>query len=124
MISYGHDTPEHAQQVLQLANPLRGHGVEVEVDYYHVRPPHGWPRWCEQQLHPEKAAIARVICSKTYRQQAEGKTPADERRGVLREGGIIFSNLYSDKANKNFIPILLTGAPEEDIPRPLRDGRW
>jgi TIR domain len=120
-ISYSHATPEHSQQVLQLANALRGQGVDVELDQYHVRPPLGWPRWCEEQLRPEKSAFVLVICTETYRQRVKGQTPADEGRGVFWEGGIIYSYLYSDKGNQRFIPVLLPGATEEDIPRPLRD---
>jgi hypothetical protein len=120
-ISYSHETPKHTQLVLQLANALRGQGVDVELDQYYVRPPLGWPRWCEEQLRPENAAFVLVICTSTYLQRVEGKTAADEGRGVFWEGGIIYSYLYNEKVNKRFIPVLLPGAKEEDIPRPLRD---
>jgi hypothetical protein len=40
-ISCNHDTLEHTQRVLQLANALRGQGVDVELDQYLVRPPLG-----------------------------------------------------------------------------------
>lgn len=64
-----------------------------------------------------------VIC--TYRQRVEGQTPADEGRGVFWEGGIVYSYLYNEKGNKRFIPVLLPGATEEDIPQPLRgDTRY
>ncbi|MGC2224759.1 MAG: toll/interleukin-1 receptor domain-containing protein, partial [Methylocella sp.] len=119
-ISYSHDTPEHSQRVLHLANALRGQGVDVELDQYHVRPPLGWPRWCAEQLRPEKSAFVLVICTTTYRQRVEGQTPADEGRGVFWEGGIVYSYLYNEKGNKRFIPVLLPGATEEDIPDPLR----
>jgi hypothetical protein len=119
-ISYSHDTPEHSQRVLQLANALWDQGVEVELDEFQVRPPHGWPHWCEEQLRPGKAAFVLVICTETYRQRVEVRTPADEGRGVFWEGSIINSYLYDDKSNKRFIPVLLPGATEDDIPRPLR----
>jgi hypothetical protein len=119
-ISYSHDTPEHSERVLQLANALRAQGVDAELDQYHVRPPLGWPRWCAEQLRPEKSVFVLVICTDTYRQRVEGKTPADEGRGVFWEGGIIYNYLYDDKGNKRFIPLLLPGATEADIPDPLR----
>lgn len=121
-ISYSHDTPEHTRLVLQLANALRGHGVDVELDQYHVRPQLGWPRWCEEQLRPENAAFVLVISSDTYLRRVEGRTAADEGRGVFWEGGVIYSYLYNEKENNRFIPVLLPGAKEDDIPRPLRDG--
>jgi tetratricopeptide (TPR) repeat protein len=120
-ISYSHDSPEHSERVLQLSNTLRSHGVDVELDQYHVRPPHGWPRWCEEQLRPENAAFVLVVCTDTYRQRVEGRTAADEGRGVFWEGGIIASYLYNEKGNERFIPILLPGTKEDDIPRPLSD---
>jgi hypothetical protein len=124
-ISYSHDTPEHSQRVLQLANALRGQGVDAELDQYHIRPSHGWPLWCEEQLSPQKAAFVLVICTATYRQLVEGKTPADEGRGVFWEGRILYNYLYNEKGNKRFIPVLLIGATEEDIPHSLRgDTRY
>ena len=33
---------------------------------YHVRPPHGWPHWCEEQLRPEISRFVLVICTATY----------------------------------------------------------
>jgi hypothetical protein len=82
-ISYSHDTAAHSQRVLELANVLRSHGVDVELDRYHVRPPQGWPRWCEEQLRPDKADFVLVICTDIYRQRVEGRTAADEGRGVM-----------------------------------------
>jgi hypothetical protein len=120
-VSYSHDTPGHTQVVLQLANALRGQGVDVELDQYHVRPPQRWPRWCEEQLRPENAAFVLVVCTSTYRQRVEGKVPANEGRGVFWEGGIIYSYLYNEKGNSRFIPVLLPGATEADIPRRLCD---
>jgi len=124
-ISYSHDTPEHSQRVLQLANALRGQGVDAELDQYHIRPSHGWPLWCEEHLSPQKAAFVLVICTATYRQRVEGKTPADEGRGVFWEGRILYNYLYNEKGNKRFFPVLLIGATEEDIPHSLRgDTRY
>lgn len=120
-ISYSHDTPEHTRLVRQLANALRGQGVDAELNQYHVRPALGWPRWCEEQLRPENADFVLVICTRTYRQRVEGQTAADEGRGVFWEGGIIYSYLYNEKGNQRFIPVLLPGATPDDIPLPLRD---
>lgn len=119
-ISYSHDSPNHSQRVLQLANALRSQGVDAEIDQYCVRPPLGWPRWCEERLRPENAAFVIVICTKTYRDRVEGRAPADEGRGVFWEGGIIYNYIYGGKSCERFIPaLLLPGATEEDVPQPL-----
>jgi hypothetical protein len=96
-ISYSHDSPEHSDLVLALSDKLREMGVDVELDQYHVRPPQGWPRWCEEQLRPENAKFVIVICTPNYRNRVENKVPADEGRGVFWEGGIIYQHIYDQK---------------------------
>jgi len=34
-VSYSHDSPEHSARVLALAQALRGHGIDVELDQFH-----------------------------------------------------------------------------------------
>jgi SEFIR domain len=34
LISYSHDSPEHAQHVLELANRLRADGIDCTIDQY------------------------------------------------------------------------------------------
>ncbi|MFZ4768310.1 MAG: toll/interleukin-1 receptor domain-containing protein, partial [Roseimicrobium sp.] len=118
-ISYSHDTPAHSQRVLELANTLRAQGIDIELDQYEVRPPQGWPQWCEEQLRPEKAAFVLMICTEIYRQRVDGSVPADEGRGVYWEGRIIRNYLYDAKGNARFIPVLLDDAGESAIPQPL-----
>jgi hypothetical protein len=120
-ISYSHDSPEHSARVLEFANALRReHGVDVELDQYHVRPEHGWPHWCEEQLRAENAEFVLLVCTETYRQRVENKVPADEGHGVYWEGAIIYDYLYDAKGNRRFIPILFDGAKSDCIPRPIR----
>ncbi len=119
-ISYSHDSPEHSDRVLALSDKLREMGVDVELDQYHVRPPQGWPRWCEEMLRPENAKFVLMICTPTYRDRVENKVAADEGRGVFWEGGDIYQYLYDDKGNTRFIPVLLGDATEDGIPRPLK----
>jgi hypothetical protein len=118
-ISYSHDSPAHSQRVLELADALRNQGVDAEVDQYEVRPSQGWPKWCEQQLHPENSKFVLMICTDIYRQRIEDKVPADEGRGVFWEGRIISNYLYNERENKRFIPILLDDATVNSIPQPL-----
>ena len=120
-ISYSHDSAEHCQRVLQFANILRKHGVDVELDRYHVRPPEGWPIWCEKQLRPENSDFVLMICTETYRRRVENRVHADEGRGVLWEGRIIYDYIYDAKGNTRFIPVLLSGASADCIPLPVRN---
>ena len=118
-ISYSHNSPEHSARVLELANTLRAMGVDTELDCYHVRPPHGWPQWCEEQLEPENSRFVPIICTQTYLARVKGKVSADEGRGVYWEGAIIYNYLYNSKGNERFIPVLLGEEPESSLPTPL-----
>lgn len=120
-ISYSHDSPEHCQRVLELANVLRSHGVDAELDSYYVRPPEGWPRWCEKQLRPENSDFVLMICTQTYRCRVEDKVHANEGRGVFWEGGIIYEYIYDAKGNTRFIPVLLVDASTDCIPITIRN---
>ncbi len=120
-ISYSHDSPGHSARVLEFANSLRAHGVDAELDQYHVRPGHGWPHWCTEQLREENAAFVLLVCTETYRQRVDNKVAADEGRGVYWEGAIIYDYLYDAKGNRRFIPILLDGAPADAIPQPIHN---
>jgi hypothetical protein len=120
-ISYSHDSPEHCDQVLRLANALRNHGVDAELDRFHVRPPEGWPLWCERQLRPENDDFVLMICTRTYRDRVENKVSADEGRGVFWEGRIIYDYIYDAKGNTRFIPVLFVGGNMNYIPMPIRN---
>jgi hypothetical protein len=119
-ISYSHDSEQHSQRVLALANQLRQHGVDAELDQYETRPPQGWPRWCEEQLRPENSEHVLVVCTETYLNRIEGKVPANEGLGVFWEGDVIYSYLYEQKSNARFIPLVFDRGDETYIPRPLK----
>jgi hypothetical protein len=112
---------EHSAKVLTLANAPRAMGFDADLDRYHVRPPRGWPQWCEEQLRPEVSTFVLVVCTPTYRARLEARVSADEGRGVYWEGAILYNYLYNGKGNARFIPVLLDDAPETSVPLPL-DG--
>ncbi len=119
-ISYSHDSEQHSQRVLTLANQLRAQGVDAEIDQYENRPPQGWPRWCEEQLRPENSELVLVVCRETYLKRVEGKVAADEGRGVFWEGSIIYSYLYDEKNTERFLPVIFDRKDDAYIPRPLK----
>jgi SEFIR domain-containing protein len=121
-LSYSHDSEPHSQRVLALANQLRHHGVDAELDQYVTRPPQGWPRWCEDQLRPESSEFVLLVCTETYLKRIEGKVPADEGRGVFWEGSIIYDYIYNGKGDSRFVPIVFDRSDETHIPRPLKNG--
>jgi tetratricopeptide (TPR) repeat protein len=121
-ISYSHDSQQHSQRVLALANQLRAQGVDAEIDQYETRPPQGWPRWCEEQLRPDNSEFVLVICTETYLKRIEGRVSADEGRGVFWEGDIIYNYIYDQKSKGRFLPVIFDRKDDEFIPIPLRSA--
>jgi hypothetical protein len=106
-ISYSHDSREHCDRVLTLAQQLRGDGIETELDQFHQDELLHWPRWCEEQLRPEKSDFVLCVCTEEYKRRVEGKVSADVGKGVFWEGTLIYNYLYDEKGNRRCIPILL-----------------
>jgi tetratricopeptide (TPR) repeat protein len=120
-ISYSHDSGEHADRVLALAQQLRRDGIEVELDQFHQNELQHWPRWCEEQLRPDNSDFVLCVCTAQYKRRVEGKVAADVGKGVFWEGALIYNYLYNAKGNPRFVPVLLDDANAVDIPLVL-DG--
>jgi hypothetical protein len=119
-ISYSHDSPEHSDRVLALANALISVGLDVELDQFVTWPEHGWPHWCAERLEPENARFVLVVCTPTYHDRVRNKVAFDEGRGAFWEGALIHQYIYEAKGNTRFIPVLLGDAPLDGVPMPLR----
>ncbi len=118
-ISYSHDSPEHWNQVLALADRLLSHGIDTQIDLYESAPPEGWTRWMHKSI--EKADFVLIICTETYKRSAEGREELVKGRGGDREGLIIDQAIYdSNGKNKKFIAVLLSEADRDFIPYFLR----
>ncbi|MGA2028239.1 MAG: tetratricopeptide repeat protein, partial [Syntrophobacteraceae bacterium] len=118
-ISYSHDPRKHNDRVLELAQQLRRDGIDAELDQFHQHKLVHWPRWCEEQLRPEKSDFVLCVCTVEYKRRIEGRVKADVGRGVFWEGTLIYDYIYDDKTNRRCIPILLDGATESAIPSVL-----
>lgn len=82
-ISYSHDSAEHEQRVLALADRLSDDGVDVALDQYMSPPPANWPRWMETEM--ESAGFIVVVCSKDYLAKVQGKVKRGTGKGVKWE---------------------------------------
>ena len=118
-ISYSHDSREHADRVLALANRLRAEGVDVILDQYEGSPAEGWPRWMD--LHIENADFVLMICTLTYYRRVMGQEEAGKGLGVRWEGNLIYQHIYdAGTQNTRFIPILFENGDPAYIPKPVR----
>ena len=118
-ISYSHDTVEHQERVLRLADRLRADGIDAEIDQYNAAPPEGWPRWCERQI--ETAGVVLMVCTETYHRRVSGNEERGKGLGVVWEAQIIRQLLYDAGAISNkFVPILFSDGSPEQIPTPIK----
>src|SRR5271157_1812468 len=119
-LSYSHDSDEHADRVLALADALCDRGIDVILGrYVHPAPAEGWPRWMDQNL--DEAKFVLMICTETYRRRVMGLEEPGKGLGVRWEGNLISNRIYHDKpGGSRFIPILLPGSEPAHIPNPVQ----
>ena len=119
-ISYSHDSIEHADRVLALADALCGLGIEVTLDrYIHPAPAEGWPRWMDRHL--DQARFVLMVCTETYRRCVMGQQEPGRGLGVRWEGGLIYNRIYHDApSGSRFVPVLLPGCETKHIPNPVQ----
>jgi hypothetical protein len=118
-ISYSHDTVEHQERVLGLADRLRADGIDAEVDQYNAAPPEGWPLWCERQI--EAADFVLMVCTETYHRRVKGDEQQGTGLGVVWEAGIIRQLLYDAGAlSDKFVPVLFSDGLVEYVPTLIR----
>ncbi len=117
-ISYSHESPEHDEQVLKLADRLRREGVDAWIDRYEPHPPQGWPRWMQQQI--EIADFVLLVCTETYCRRFEGREAPGRGLGVAWEGLLINQLIYEDGTiNEKCIPVQFA-QDQKAIPAVLR----
>ena len=122
-ISYSHDSREHQDRVLALADRLRADGIDASLDQYEQSPPQGWPDWCEAEIN--KADFVLVICTPTYCERMQRRQAPGAGRGVLWEARLIKQELYdADLGNKKFVPVLFSDGRPEDIPRAIKGASF
>lgn len=119
-VSYSHDSQAHADEVLKLVQRLRSDGVDAVLDrFVEGQPEEQWPRWMEQQIR--KADFVLAICTSTWHRRFTGEEQPGRGLGATWEGHLLLNLLYADGGrNKWFIPVLLPGANERDVPTALR----
>ena len=114
-ISYSHDSQEHKDRVLSLADRLRSDGIDCNIDQYEESPAQGWPRWMLNQL--EWADFVLVVCTERYNLRFRGQEEPGKGRGVTWEGAVISQELYDAQVKSTkFIPVIFSSADEVHIP--------
>lgn len=118
-ISYSHDSPDHEDRVLALADRLREDEIDAEIDLYEQAPAEGWPLWCERQI--EAAEFVLLVCTDTYQRRVKGEELHGVGLGVLWEANIIRQHLYqTGGVSDKFIPVLFSDGSPDHIPTTVK----
>ena len=115
-ISYSHDSEGHKEDVLRLANRLRGDGIDCRIDRYEVFPESGWPRWMAKQI--EEADFVLVVCTEQYARRVCGDEEHGVGLGASWEGQLITQEVYdSGGRNSKFVPVTLRADDRRFMPK-------
>ena len=121
-ISYSHETPEHDERVLHLANTLITQGVPCEIDRYQFSPPEGWPRWMQKQV--QESAFVIAVCTAVYERRFTGEETNGKGKGATWEGRSIYQLLYDAVENRRVIPVVFSHADVAHIPFVLKSATY
>jgi hypothetical protein len=120
-ISYSHDSIEHADRVLALANRFRGDGVDCLIDQFESMPEETRPLWTKHSI--DEAAFILLVCTPAFRQNVEGHADLSHKINDLWSGYLVYQYIFNGAVQSKFIPVLLEGYDELSIPAPLAGNR-
>ncbi|NQZ10486.1 MAG: TIR domain-containing protein [Algicola sp.] len=114
-ISYSHDSDQHVENILKLANDLRRAGFTVLIDQQIAAPAEGWPLWMENGI--EDADFVLLICTETYKKRITSKEKKGIGFGCRFEGKLIYNSINNTASlNNKFLPILFNLNDKPHIP--------
>ena len=118
-ISYSHDSQQHMDRVLELADKLRRDGIDATIDQYEEIVPQGWQQWMSDRI--EESDFVLVVCTEQYNLRFNGNEKDKKGIGVEWKSSIIVKKLYSSQGrNPKFLPVVLNLKDIQFIPTPLR----
>ncbi len=122
-LSYSHDSDEHRDRVLALADRLCADGIDTHLDQYETSPAEGWPRWMRRQI--SDADFVLVVATSIYERRFEGEEEVGKGLGVRWEGASLTQELYEAGAKTTtFIPVIFGRQAAGHIPLILRPFTW
>ncbi|CAM3802821.1 toll/interleukin-1 receptor domain-containing protein [Kibdelosporangium persicum] len=115
-VTYTHDSEEHKNQVLALANLLRAHGLDVRLDAWDTHERKDWYVWGQRQITLADYVV--VVASARYKKVGDGDVAADENRGAQAEVTALREMFQQDRPHwtRRVLPVLLPGHTADEIP--------
>jgi len=98
-ISYSWDSDGHKSWVRDLASRLRSDGVDVTLDQWHLVPGDQLPQFMERAVRDREYIL--IVCTRRYKQKSDLRVG-----GVGYEGDIMSSEVFTERNQRKFIPIL------------------
>lgn len=117
-ISYSWDSEEHKNSVLDLADNLRTHGIDCNIDRFEVSLTEGWQSWMRNQI--KQSDFVLTVCTEQYKKSFQGKTDLDQGEGITWKGAIINQLICDRISSAKFIPIIFSREAGRYIPQELR----
>ena len=115
LISYRHESDEHAELVRGLSDQLRRDGIDAVIDRYVPAPAQGWSWWMEDEL--KKADRVIVVCSEGYLESALREAEKGQGRGTSWEWHLIRKDFYDSRgAGERITPVFFKAGDEKYIP--------
>jgi hypothetical protein len=101
-MSYSWESDSHKGWVIQFATRLRGDGVDVTLDRWHVQPGDQLPAFMERAARENDYVL--IICTPHYADRSNRRLG-----GVGYEGDIFTAEVLNTRNEKKFIPIFRAG---------------
>lgn len=117
-VSYSWDSEEHKNSVLDLADNLRTHGIDCNIDRFEVSLTEGWQSWMRNQI--KQSDFVLTVCTEQYKKSFQGKTDLDKGEGITWKGAIINQLICDRTSSAKFIPIIFSREAGRHIPHELR----
>lgn len=108
-ISYSWDSDEHKQWVLAFATRLRGDGVEVTLDQWHLHPGDQLTAFMEWAIRDNDYIL--IVCTPHYADRSNRRAG-----GVGYEGDIMTAAIFTQRNERKFIPVFRAGTWESAAP--------
>jgi hypothetical protein len=98
-ISYSWDNNDHKNWVRDLAARLRGDGIDITLDQWHLIPGDQLPEFMERAVRESDYVL--IVCTHKYKERSNNR-----QGGVGYEGDIITAEFMNTRNQRKFIPIL------------------
>ena len=108
-MSYSWDSEPHKAWVLKLAERLVGHGIDIILDRWHLKPGFDRPYFMEQAVSQSDFVV--IICTENYALKADHRAG-----GVGYESLVITAEVAREALTDKFIPVLRQSTFEKSLP--------